>query len=370
MMKRIILGIYLILGILCFGEEKLEEKQIVAKLVETKNGSVIEEINGEKIHPLASLTKMMTVLLTYDAIESGAISLNDMVPIPEESKEIKGSRIWTAKKNDELSVEDLLKATAIYSANNAAYTLAYYISNGDVDKFVEKMNEKAKELGMKNTKFYTPTGLPSHMTEKGMDTSTVKDIYILSKVLLENENYMKMASMKESSIRNGEQKIKNRNKLLGEIGIYGMKTGHHTEAGFNISVVTKKDDKAIIEVVFGAPTEKIRDNMVLEDLNRVYMEYETKYLLNKGEKLGSAKIVDGEISEISFYAEKDYSKFLPKNVEIKKELKLYEPIEAPLKAGTKVGEYRVFIDGKLYLKSDLVVKVDVKKLNFFQKIFN
>ena len=149
-----------------------------------------------------------------------------------------------------------------------------------------------------------------------------------------------------------------------------MKTGHHTEAGFNISVVTKKDDKAIIEVVFGAPTEKIRDNMVLEDLNRVYMEYETQYLLNKGEKLGSAKIVDGEISEISFYAEKDYSKFLPKNVEIKKEFKLDESIEAPLKAGTKVGEYRVFIDGKLYLKSDLVVKVDVKKLNFFQKIFN
>ncbi|OQY40749.1 MAG: hypothetical protein B6227_06615 [Fusobacteriia bacterium 4572_74] len=364
-MKKIVIGIYLIIGILSFGQEK----KFSAKLLGTVDGKIINCINGKKIYPLASVTKMMTILVTYDAISQGEISMEDMVDIPEETRKIGGSRIWMTVK-DRLSVRDLLKATAIYSANNAAYSLAYYVGDGDVDKFVKRMNEKAESLGMINTSYYTPAGLPPHMTATEMDVSTVNDIYKLSMELLKNDDYMKIASMKEATIRNGQQKFKNRNKLLGIDGIYGMKTGHHSFAGYNISIVSKKKNLNMIEIVFGSPDEKTRDNIVIEDLNKFYENYDDVELLVKGEKLGAIKITDGEISEITFYAENSCTEFMAKNRKIEKQVIRKKNIKAPIEAGTVVGEYRILIDGQIYLKSDLKIKNSIEKIGFFQRIFN
>ena len=353
------------MNVLIFGEVD----RVAAKLLGTSDGKIIRQVNGEKVYPLASITKMMTILLTYDAIESGKISMSDMVDIPEEARKIEGSRIWMLSK-DRLSVRDLIKATAIYSANNTAYSLAYYVSNGNLDEFIRMMNEKAKSLEMVHTNYYTPTGLPPHMTGTKMDVSTVNDIYKLSMELLKNDDYMKIASMKKASIRGGQQKFDNRNKLLGIDGIYGMKTGHHSLAGYNISIVSKKNNLKMIEIVFGSPDEKTRDRVVLEDLERFYNDYDYIKLLIYGEKLGTLKIKDGVKSEVSFYADSNYTKLMAKNIRIEKQVMMDKDIEAPVKAGTIVGEYRILLDGKLYLKSNLIMDKSVEKLGFFKRIFN
>ncbi|WP_051251553.1 D-alanyl-D-alanine carboxypeptidase family protein [Psychrilyobacter atlanticus] len=364
-MKRIIIGIYLIVGILSFGQGD----RFAAKLLGTADGKIINSINGEKIYPLASVTKMMTILVTYDAISKGEISMDDMVDIPEEMRKIGGSRIWMTVE-DSLSVRDLVKATAIYSANNAAYSLAYYVGGGDLDKFVEKMNEKAESLGMVNTNYYTPAGLPPHMTGTEMDVSTVNDIYKLSMELLKNDDYMKIASMKEAGIRNGQQRFKSRNKLLGIDGIYGIKTGHHSLAGYNISIVSKKNDLNMIEIVFGSPDEKTRDTVVLEDLDKFYIDYGYIDLLVQGEKIGTLKVEDGVESEVNFYAENNYTKLMAKNRKIEKQVTMKKDIKAPVAAGTVVGEYRLLIDGKTYLKSELRIDHSIERMGFFQRIFN
>ncbi|MEI6856968.1 D-alanyl-D-alanine carboxypeptidase family protein [Psychrilyobacter sp.] len=364
-MKKVIIGIYLVISVLSFGQGN----RSIAKLLGTADGEIINEIKGEKIYPLASITKMMTILITYDAISKGKISMQDMVDIPKEAREIGGSRIWMTVE-DRLSVRDLLKATAIYSANNAAYSLAYYVGDGDLEKFVEIMNKRAVSLGMLNTSYYTPAGLPPYMTGTEMDVSTVRDIYKLSMELLKNDDYMKIASMKKASIRNGQQKFKNRNKLLGIDGIYGMKTGHHSLAGYNISIVSKKNNLNMIEIVFGSPDEKTRDIVVLEDLNKFYTNYGYVNILVEGEKLGTLKVKDGVKSEINFYAENSYTKLMAKNKKIKKQVIMKKNIKAPVVAGTIVGEHRVLIDGKIYLKSDLKIKHSIERMGFFQREFN
>lgn len=364
-MKRIVIGIYLILSILSFGQGD----RFAAKLLGTADGKIINSINGEEVYPLASVTKMMTIMVTYDAISKGEISMDDMVDIPDDIRKIGGSRIWMTVE-DRLSVRDLIKATAIYSANNAAYSLAYYVGHGNLDSFVERMNEKAESLGMVNTSYYTPAGLPPHMTGTEMDVSTVNDIYKLSMELLKNDDYMKIASMKEAGIRNGQQRFKSRNKLLGIDGIYGIKTGHHSLAGYNISIVSKKNNLNMIEIVFGSPDEKTRDTVVLEDLNKFYTDYGYVDLLVQGEKLGTVKVKDGVESEVSFYAENNYTKLMAKSGKIEKRVTIKEDIKAPVAAGTVVGEYRVLIDGKTYLKSDLKIKHSIERMGFFQRIFN
>jgi D-alanyl-D-alanine carboxypeptidase (penicillin-binding protein 5/6) len=365
-MKKIIIGIFLALSVVSFANNDVRS---VARLLGTSDGRVINVVDGDKIHPLASVTKMMTILLTYEAISKGEISMDDMVRIPDETRRVSGSRIWMAI-DDQLSVRDLLKATAIYSANNAAYTLAYYIGNGDVEGFVRSMNKKAISLGMKNTKYYTPAGLPPKMTGKKMDISTVNDIYKLSMVLLRNRDYMTIASMKETTIRNGEQKFSNRNKLLGRDGIYGMKTGHHSEAGYNISIVSKKNGLSMVEVVLGASNEKKRDEVVLGDLDEFYTNYKKRTIISEGEEMGVAEIEGGEETMISFYAPKNYNKLLNNNVKIRKEVVMNKGLKAPIAAGTIVGKYRVLLDDQVYLEKDLTIKHSIKKLGFFGRIFN
>ncbi len=360
-MKKLIVGLYLIISIFSFGEEG---GRTISKLLGTSKGKLINVVDGDKVYPLASVTKMMTILLTYEAIENGKISMDDMVDIPTEISKIGGSRIWMAK-NDRLSVRDLIKATAIYSANNAAYSLAYYVGDGSVDKFVRMMNEKAKSLGMTNTVYYTPAGLPPHMTGTEMDVSTANDIYKLSMVVLKNSDYMEIASKKEDTIRNGQQNFKNRNKLLGKDGIYGIKTGHHDIAGYNISIVSKKNGLTMIEIVLGAPDEAKRDKVVLEDLNNFYSNYSNKTLLAKGKKIATIEIKGGEKQSVSFYSPKNFSKMLDNNVEVKNEVILEKNLVAPIKAGTVVGEYKILLDGEVYLKMNLIMKDPIEKVGLF-----
>ncbi|MCK5779540.1 MAG: D-alanyl-D-alanine carboxypeptidase [Psychrilyobacter sp.] len=363
-MKKIIIITCFVISTLAFGQNKY-----TSKLLGSISGDIIKVTNGDEIHPLASVTKMMTLLLTFESLSRNEISMKNKVKIPEKFRHIGGSRIWMGR-NDVLSVEDLIKATAIYSANNAAYSLANYVGKNNLEIFVESMNRRAKELGMENTKYYTPAGLPPYMTGKKMDVSTVEDIYKLSRELLKYPRYLEIASLKKTSIRGGGQEFNNRNKLLGTYGVYGLKTGHHDAAGYNISIVSKRNNINVIEIVFGSPTEKIRDEVVIKDLDDLYKNYNYVTLLKKGREMAIIPIKDGVTSQVRFYANEDLERLIDKNVEIESKVILRKKLKFPIEIGTVLGDYEILLDGKLYITKQLIADKKIKEKNIFQKIFN
>ena len=240
------------------------------------HGNIIFSKDGEKTFPLASVTKMMTLMVTFDEINAGRISLKDEVTISKNPIRYGGSGI-PLKAGQVFVLEDLIKAAAIYSANNATYAIAEYVGGGSINKFVAKMNAKLKELGLQNEiSYYTPAGLPTRVTKKPMDEGTAKGIYKLSIEALKYKKYLEIAGIEKTKIHNGKISIRNRNHLLGEQGIYGIKTGFHKEAKYNIAVASKYNGADVIIVVMGGETYKARDGVVLSVLENFHKNYTMK----------------------------------------------------------------------------------------------
>lgn len=366
-MKRIIgvLFCIILLSVTVLGAEanKEEKPPYKAILLGDDKGKIYYSENADMIHPLASVTKVMTIMVVFDEIEKGRVKLTDKVKISTKVASIGGSRIYM-KRGDIFTLEDLIKATAIYSANNAAYAIAEYVSNGDIDSFIKKMNKKAKEIGAEGElEFHTPNGLPPHMTKKGMDIGTAKGIYKMSIAAEKYKKYMEIASMKNEEIGNGQDgkiKLRNRNHLLGKEGVYGIKTGNHSKAGYNITVVSDKDGAKIFTVVLGSPTYKIRDKSVLEEMEKFHANYNYRKITDKNIALGQVAVFSGEKDYIEVYPDKEYKKILPKDSNIKINIKRNKMVIAPVSAGKVLGEYRITIDGSIVQSGKLITKEPVK----------
>ena len=366
-MKRIIgvLFCIMLLSVTVLGAEanKEEKPPYKAILLGDDKGKIYYSENADMIHPLASVTKVMTIMVVFDEIEKGRVKLTDKVKISTKVASIGGSRIYM-KRGDIFTLEDLIKATGIYSANNAAYAIAEYVSNGDIDSFIKKMNKKAKEIGAEGElEFHTPNGLPPHMTKKGMDIGTAKGIYKMSIAAEKYKKYMEIASMKNEEIGNGQDgkiKLRNRNHLLGKEGVYGIKTGNHSKAGYNITVVSNKDDAKIFTVVLGSPTYKIRDKSALEEIEKFHENYNYRKIADKNIALGKVSVFSGERDYIEVYPDKEYKKILPKDSDIKISIKRNKMVIAPVSAGKVLGEYRITIDGSIVQSGKLITKEPVK----------
>lgn len=366
-MKRIIgvLFCIMLLSVTVLGAEanKEEKPPYKAILLGDDKGKIYYSENADMIHPLASVTKVMTIMVVFDEIEKGRVKLTDKVKISTKVVSIGGSRIYM-KRGDIFTLEDLIKATGIYSANNAAYAIAEYVSNGDIDSFIKKMNKKAKEIGAEGElEFHTPNGLPPHMTKKGMDIGTAKGIYKMSIAAEKYKKYMEIASMKNEEIGNGQDgkiKLRNRNHLLGKEGVYGIKTGNHSKAGYNITVVSNKDDAKIFTVVLGSPTYKIRDKSALEEIEKFHENYNYRKIADKNIALGKVSVFSGDRDYIEVYPDKEYKKILPKDSDIKISIKRNKMVIAPVSAGKVLGEYRITIDGSIVQSGKLITKEPVK----------
>ena len=233
-----------------------------AVLVGDLNGNVIFSKNADTMYPLASVTKVMSLLVTFDEINAGNIGLHDSVRISKTPLKYGGSGI-PLKEGQIFVLEDLIKASAVYSANNATYAIAEYVGEGSVFNFVAKMNKKLKQLGLQNDiKYHTPAGLPTRNTKMPMDEGTPRGIYKLSIEALKYDKYIEIAGIKNTKIYNGKISIRNRNHLIGEDGVYGIKTGFHKEAKYNITVAVKFEGIDLIIVVMGGETYKTRDDLV------------------------------------------------------------------------------------------------------------
>ena len=247
-----------------------------ALIVGDTKGNVIFAKDADTMYPLASVTKMMSLMVTFDEINAGNISLNDSVRISKNPLKYGGSGI-ALKAGQMFILEDLIKASAVYSANNATYAIAEYVGKGSVFSFVTKMNRKLKELGLQNEiRYHTPAGLPTRVTKQPMDEGTARGIYKLSIEALKYKKYIEIAGIKSTKIHNGKISIRNRNHLIGENGVYGIKTGFHKEAKYNIAVASKFQDTDVIIVVMGGETYKTRDKIVLSVLDILNNNYTVK----------------------------------------------------------------------------------------------
>ena len=247
-----------------------------AVIVGDTKGNVIFAKDADTMYPLASVTKMMSLMVTFDEINAGNISLNDSVRISKNPLKYGGSGI-ALKVGQMFVLEDLIKASAVYSANNATYAIAEYVGKGSVFSFVTKMNRKLKELGLQNEiRYHTPAGLPTRVTKQPMDEGTARGIYKLSIEALKYKKYIEIAGIKSTKIHNGKISIRNRNHLIGENGVYGIKTGFHKEAKYNIAVASKFQDTDVIIVVMGGETYKTRDGIVLSVLDILNNNYTVK----------------------------------------------------------------------------------------------
>ena len=241
-----------------------------ALLIGDVNGNIIKEDNSLAVRPLASVTKIMTSILTLDKIKSGQISYDDKVTVSSKAASVPYGVKLTAGK--QYTVRDLLKATIIKSSNNAAYALAEYVG-GDVQSFVNSMNEKARSYGLDSLRYCSPNGLPPSYTGSCMDQGNARDLYKLAQITLkEYSEYLNFSKNKVEYIDNGNTKVTSTNTLLGNVqGVDGLKTGYHDAAGSNIVLTASRGDDRMIAVILGSNHAKDRNAIGAREINDYYI---------------------------------------------------------------------------------------------------
>ncbi|NMH68755.1 D-alanyl-D-alanine carboxypeptidase [Bacillus sp. RO3] len=352
-----------------FAQEKKSELAEAAKsavLIERDTGTVLYEKNShEKLAP-ASMTKIMTMVLIMEALEKGQIKWDDEVRTSEYAASMGGSQIFL-EPGEGMTVEEMLKGIAIGSANDASVAMAEHIS-GSEEAFVDAMNKKVQEMGLKDTKFKNPTGLPSED-----HYSSAHDMSMMAKELLKYEGITKFTGSYESYLREDTEKkfwLVNTNKLVRFYdGVDGLKTGFTNEAKYCLTATAKKDNMRVIAVVFGAPTPKERNNEISKMLDYAFNQYSTKPLFKKGESLAKADVSKGKENKVDAVTEEPISLLTPKGEKmdgIEQKITLSKDLKAPIKKGDKVGTLVVMNKGKIVVESTLVAKKNVNNASWWE----
>ena len=276
-----------------------------AILIEQTTGKVLYSHNShEKLRP-ASVTKVMSILLIMEAIDSGKITLDTQIPCSENAHSMGGSQIWL-DTTESLTVKDMLKSICVVSANDCTVAMAEYLA-GSEEAFVQMMNTKAKQLGMNDTTFKNCHGID----EDGHVTSSY-DIALMSKELLNNHpEITEYTTIWMDSIRNGKSELVNTNKLIRNYkGATGLKTGSTSIALYNLSASATRDGLNLIAVIMKAPTTKIRFSEATKLLDYGFANYTSKSFGNKGDKVGEVSyILNGEkINSVDIVVEKNIQK--------------------------------------------------------------
>ncbi|MEG6611799.1 D-alanyl-D-alanine carboxypeptidase family protein [Pseudoclostridium thermosuccinogenes] len=332
-----------------------------AILIDGTTGTVLFEHNSRERLPMASVTKIMTMLLTMEAIDTGRISYDDMIPASPHAISIGTTQLWL-KEGEEFSVRDMLKAVTIRSANDAAIMLAEKIA-GSEEAFVAKMNEKAAELGMKDTKFIDCSGL----TNEGQ-YSTAYDIAIMSRELLTKyPEIIEYTTKWHDTIRDGKTSLDNTNKLIRSYdGIIGLKTGYTEAAGYNLSAAAKRNNLMLISVVLGEPDSNTRFRESAKLLDYGFANYELADVNKKGEELLTIEVKKGLSKNVVGVLKSDVQLLLPKGYKgkIERKVRAVEELVAPVAEGQKIGEAVYLMDGKEINKADIVAQYGVEKTTF------
>ncbi len=321
------------------------------------SGNIIFEKNADEVREPASVTKIMTMLLAFEAIESGKISLDDIVTVSELASSQGGSQVYL-EVGEKITVDELLKSIVVSSANDASVAIGEFIA-GSNDVFVSMMNEKARELGMTNTVFKNANGLP----EEGHLTSA-RDIAIMSSEVLKYEKVYDYTTIWMDTIRGGEFGLSNTNKLLKTYdGTVGLKTGYTGGALYCISASAIRSGEQFIAVVMGAPSSDLRNADAAEMLDYAFANFRT-YYPEISETLPKIPVKNGKEDFVSVNILKTDGVLIDKNAEISYEVDISDSAIAPISKGDVLGKVTFFINNRDSLIVDIVAEENVDKDNF------
>lgn len=338
-----------------------------AILIEQKTGQILYEHNmHEKLRP-ASVTKVMSLLLIMEALDSGQISLTDKIPCTEDAAVMGGSQIWL-EVGEELTVDEMLKAICVVSANDCTVAMADYLC-GSQEAFVQKMNERAKELGMNDTTFKNCHGID----EDGHVTSAY-DIALMSRELLNNHpSIMNYTTIWMDTLRNGESELVNTNKLIRNYkGATGLKTGSTSVALYNLSASATRDGLSLIAVIMKAPTTKIRFAEAQKLLDYGFSNYQYKLIARGGDILKEVEVNKGVTPKLNLVIENDVGILVKKGEDknVEQIVNIDENISAPITQGQKLGEMIFTLNGQEIGRSNLIAEINIEKRTFFNIALN
>ena len=343
-----------------------------AILMEEATGNILYESNPNERLPIASVTKVMTMLLIMEAVDSGKISLDDMVTVSENAMSYGGSTMFL-ETGEQLTVNDMLKGIAVASANDGCVAMAEHLA-GSESAFVDMMNEKAKELGMENTHFMNTNGL-----DEDDHYSSARDVAIMSRELMKHETIFNYTSIWMDTLRGGKFQLANTNKLIRFYdGANGLKTGSTSKALCCLSAAAKRNDMQLIAVVLGAPTSAERFASAKSLLDYGFANYAVNTQITAGDEVQKIAVEKGVDKEVGVVAGDSCSTLVKKGQEdnITKEIKIVETITAPIEAGQKIGTMTISRDGEVISDIDLNASSAVEKKgigliikDFFATIF-
>ena len=333
-----------------------------AILIEQSTGQILYSHNiHEKLRP-ASVTKIMSILLIMEQIDSGRLSYTDTISCSETARSMGGSQIWLDTK-ETLTVDEMLKAICVVSANDCVVAMAEHIA-GSEEAFVQMMNDKAKELGMNDTTFKNCHGID----EDGHVTSSY-DIALMSRELLKNHpDITKYTTIWMDSLRDGKSELVNTNKLIRTYkGITGLKTGSTSLALYNLSASATRDDLSLIAVIMKAPSTKVRFLEAQKLLDYGFNKFSFKSFGNKNDIIQSVAVNKGVKSNVNIALDDNAGTLIEKGKErqISQSVEINTKIEAPIKKGDVLGKVSFSLDGSELASVNLIATDDVDKINLF-----
>ncbi len=332
-----------------------------AVLMDAESGEVLYAKNADEALPPASVTKVMTLLLVMEALDEGIIKLEDMVSVSENAASMGGSQVFL-EVGEQMSVDEMLKCVVVSSANDAAVALAEKVAGSEAS-FIQRMNERAAELGMSNTHFENATGLDDNVTNH---TISALDIAIASRELItRHPKIFDYTTIWMDTIRNGEFGLSNTNRLIRFYnGATGLKTGSTSKAGFCISATAKRDGLHLIAVIMGSSTRDERNAAATTLLDWGFATF--SMYTSEGGDAGEIRLTGGKTDRIKLeYG--SFSKLLGRGKEqkITSEFDIPESVAAPLKKGDKVGSVKYMCDGEVIGEIDVTAAEDAERIGFF-----
>lgn len=337
-----------------------------AVLMDADTGTLIFEKNSDIRLPPASITKVMTMLLIMEAIDNGSLQWDDKVSTSEHAASMGGSQIFL-EAGEEMTVDDMFKGIAMASGNDASVAMAEKIA-GSEELFVQQMNDKAKQLGLKNTNFANTNGLPAEN-----HYSSAYDIAVMSRELLHYEKVTEYTGKYEDYLRKDTDDpfwLVNTNKLVRFYsGVDGLKTGYTSKAKFCLTATAKRDGFRVISVVLGEPNTKTRNLEVSKMFDYAFSQYKVHPIFQAGDKIESIKIDKGSVPEIELSAQRQYSVLLKKGESaenIRYETEWNEDLQVPIKKGQEIAKLKVYNEDEMITEFSLPAPEDVEKASWWK----
>lgn len=333
-------------------------------LQDFNSGNVIASYNKDaRIEP-ASLTKIMTAYVVFDAIKQGHLKLDQSLPVSEKAWKVEGSKMFI-EPNKPVTVDELLHGMIIQSGNDASIALAEGVAGAE-EQFADMMNKQGKKLGLNNTNFVNATGLPD-----GNHYTTASDLALLANALIRDfpQEYHRLYSVKEYTYNKITQP--NRNRLLWlDTNVDGMKTGHTESAGYCLIASSKRGDTRLVSVILGATSEAMRATESQKLLNYGFQFYESTLVYKQAQAINKLRVFKGQDKVVTATLAKDFYLTLPKGdyAKVKATMTSQQPLIAPISAGQVIGKITFRLDNKIINEQKLLALNAVNQAGFFGRI--